>query len=144
MRIGGVTGSEKALVADTDALSVTRIVKVDDPTVVGVPDMTPRKRLSPGGSDPLAINQVNGGDPPDTLSPCEYAVPTEAGGSEEVVMLRTGALIANDTAAVAVADMLSVTLRTKLEEPVATGVPLIIPPVRLSPAGSDPLPSDHV
>jgi hypothetical protein len=144
VRIGGVTGREKTLVADADAPSVTRIVNVDDPTVVGVPDMTPRARLSPGGSDPVAIAQVYGGDPPDTLSPCEYGVPTEPGGKAEVAMLRTGALISSDRAAVAKADMLSVTLREKLEEPAATGVPLIIPPARLKPAGSDPLAIENV
>jgi hypothetical protein len=71
VRTGGVTGSEKALVADTDALSVTRIVKLEDPTTVGVPDMTPPARASPGGSDPVAKDQVYGGDPPDALSPWE-------------------------------------------------------------------------
>jgi len=144
VRTGGVVGSEKALVADTDALSVTRIVKVDDPTVVGVPDMTPSTRLSPAGSDPVANEQVYGGDPPDALSPCEYAVPTVPGGNEEVVMLRTGALIASDRAALADADMLSTTLSVKLDEPAATGVPLIIPSASFSPAGSDPLATDHV
>jgi len=138
------TGSEKAVVADTDALSVTRTVKVDDPTVVGVPDMTPLDRLSPGGSVPEANDQIYGGDPPDALSPCEYAMPTEPGGNAEVVMLRTGALIVSARAALTDADMLSVTLRVKLDEPAATGVPLIVPPARFNPAGRDPLVTDHV
>ena len=56
--IGGVTGSEKTLVAATDELSVTRMVNVGVPTIVGVPDMTPAVRLSPGGNDPLASDQV--------------------------------------------------------------------------------------
>ena len=144
VRAGGVVGSEKALVADTDALSVTRMVKLADPTVVGVPDITPCARLSPAGSDPLATDHVYGGVPPDALSPCEYAVPTVPGGNEEVVMLRTGALIASDRAALADADMLSTTLSVKLDEPAATGVPLIIPSASFSPAGSDPLATDHV
>lgn len=71
VRICGVTWSEKALVAEDDVLSVTRIVKVDDPMMVGVPDMTPPTRLSPGGSEPLARAQVYGGNPPDALSPWE-------------------------------------------------------------------------
>ena len=144
VRTGGVTGSEKALVADTDALSVTRIVKLEDPTIVGVPDMTPPDRPSPAGNDPVAKDQVYGGDPPDALSPCEYAAPTEPGGNEDVVMLRTGALIASDRAALADADMLSVTLRVKLDEPAAAGVPLIIPPAKPNPPGSDPLTTDQV
>jgi hypothetical protein len=142
--IAGVTGSEKTLVADTDALSITRIVKLDDPTIMGVPDMTPPKRPNPGGNDPVAKDQVYGGVPPDAFSPCEYAAPTEAGGSEEVVMLKTGVLIASDSAALADADRLSVTLRVKLAEPAAVGVPPMTPPARLSPAGSDPLTSDQV
>jgi hypothetical protein len=71
-------------------------------------------------------------------------VPTEAGGNEDVVMLRTGALIASDRAALADADTLSVTLRVKLDEPAATGVPLIVPPAKLNPAGRDPLATDQV
>lgn len=145
VRIGEVTWSEKTLVANPDTLSVTRMVKVDDPMMGGVPDMTPLARVSPGGSDPLANDQVYGGNPPVAFSPCEYGAPTEAGGNDdEVVMLRTGALIASDRAALADADMLSVTLTVKLDEPVAVGVPLIIPAARLNPGGSDPLATDHV
>src|SRR3954467_4228170 len=98
VRADGVVASEKALVADNDPVSVTRMVKLADPTVVGVPDIIPCARLNPGGSDPLAKDHVYGGVPPDALSPCEYAVPTVPGGNEEVVMLRTGALIASDRA----------------------------------------------
>jgi hypothetical protein len=58
VRIGAVTDREKVLIADADALSVTRIVKVDDPTVVGLPVMTPPARDNPRGSDPLAKDQV--------------------------------------------------------------------------------------
>lgn len=144
VRICGITRKVNSLVAEPDTLSITRMVKVDDPTMVGVPDMTPCARVSPGGSDPLAKNQLYGGVPPDALSPCEYAAPTEPGGKPVVVMLRTGALIARDRVALADVDMLSVTLRVKLEEPAPTGVPLIIPPERLNPAGSDPLERDQV
>jgi hypothetical protein len=71
VRLGAVTANEKVLVADAEALSVTRMEKLDVPTVVGVPDMTPRVRLMPVGSDPLASDHVYGGDPPEALSPCE-------------------------------------------------------------------------
>jgi hypothetical protein len=59
-------------------------------------------------------------------------------------MLRTGALISSDRAAPADADMLSVTLTLKLDEPGAMGVPLIMPPAKRNPAGTDPLTIDHV
>jgi hypothetical protein len=59
-------------------------------------------------------------------------------------MLKAGALIVTESDAVADAEALSVTLTVKLEEPAALGVPDIVPPVRLSPAGSDPLVTDHV
>ena len=52
--------------------------------------------------------------------------------------------MASDREALADADILSVTLTVKLDEPVAVGVPLMIPSARLNPAGSDPLATDHV
>ena len=49
--------SESAAVAEADALSVTRTVKVLDPAVPGVPDIVPpATRLSPAGNDPLATD----------------------------------------------------------------------------------------
>ena len=60
-------------------------------------------------------------------------------------MIRSpGALIVNDSAALADAEALSVTFTVKFEEPEALGVPDIVPPVRLSPAGSEPTVTDHV
>ena len=53
----GLTVSDKAAVADANALSVTRTVKLLDPAVPGVPDMVPpAARLKPAGSDPLATD----------------------------------------------------------------------------------------
>ena len=65
-------------------------------------------------------------------------------GEEEVVILKAGALIVNDNAAVADTDALSVTLIVKLDDAAAVGVPEIVPPERLNPAGSDPAETDHV
>jgi hypothetical protein len=59
-------------------------------------------------------------------------------------MLNAGALMTSDRAAVADADARSVTLTVKLEDPAALGVPEIVPAERLSPAGRDPLSTDHV
>jgi hypothetical protein len=68
----------------------------------------------------------------------------KAGGNDEVVMLKTGALIASDRAALADTDMLSVTLTVKLDEPADSGVPANVEPVRFTPAGSAPLATNHV
>src|SRR5580700_1972333 len=66
-------------------------------------------------------------------------------GSDDVVIAKAGGLIASDSAAVAVADALSVTFTVKLLDPAVPGVPDMVPPAaRLNPAGSDPLATDHV
>jgi len=59
-------------------------------------------------------------------------------------MVKAGGLIVNDNGAVADTDALSVTLTVKLDGPAAVGVPDIVLPEILNPAGSDPLVSDHV
>jgi hypothetical protein len=60
---------DNAAVADADALSVTRTVKVLDPAALGVPDMVPpAARLNPAGNVPLATVHEYGGDPPDAAS----------------------------------------------------------------------------
>ena len=61
---------------------------------------------------------------------------------DDVVMLNP-ALIWMDSAAVAEPEALSVTLTVKLDDPAAVGVPEIVLPERLKPAGSDPLATDH-
>ena len=49
--------TERAAVAETEALSVTFTVKVLDPVVLGVPDSMPSaERLRPAGSDPVATD----------------------------------------------------------------------------------------
>ena len=58
--------------AEADALSVTRTVKLLDPAVPGVPDIVPfAARFIPAGSDPLATDHEYGGDPPEAPSACE-------------------------------------------------------------------------
>ena len=55
--VDGLMVSDNALVADTDALSVTRTVKLLDPAAPGVPEIVPpAARLSPPGSVPLATD----------------------------------------------------------------------------------------
>ena len=61
-------------------------------------------------------------------------------GSDDVVITRAGGLTLTDSAAVAVADALSVTRTVKLLDPAAVGVPASVPPAAiLNPAGSEPL-----
>ncbi len=66
---GGLIVTESAADAETDALSVTRTVKLLDPALPGVPDIVPpAARLKPAGSDPLATDHVYGGVPPEAPS----------------------------------------------------------------------------
>jgi hypothetical protein len=60
------------------------------------------------------------------------------------VIPKAGALIVSESAAVAEADLLSVTRTVKLLDPAVPDVPDIVPPgARVRPAGSDPLATDH-
>jgi hypothetical protein len=138
--------SVSAAVAETDALSVTRTVKLLDPAELGVPDIVPpAARFSPDGSDPLDTDHVYGGDPPPAPNACEYAVPTTPAGSDDVVIFKPGGLMVSDSAAVVETDALSVTCTVKLLDPAVPGVPDIVPPAaRFSPDGGDPLDTDHV
>ena len=71
-KAGALMVIDKPAVAETDALSVTRTVKLLDPAVPGVPDIVPpATRLSPAGNDPLATDHEYGGDPPEAPSNCE-------------------------------------------------------------------------
>ena len=57
---------------ETDALSVTRTVKLFGPAVPGVPDIVPpAARVNPEGSDPADTVHEYGGDPPEAASACE-------------------------------------------------------------------------
>ena len=68
-KAGELMVSDKPAVAEADALSVTRTVKVLDPAAPGVPDMVPpAARLNPAGSVPLATAHEYGGDPPEAAS----------------------------------------------------------------------------
>jgi hypothetical protein len=141
---GALIVIDNAAVAETEALSVTLRVKLDDAAVVGVPEIVLPEILKPAGSCPVATDHVYGGVPPVALSGCDYAMPTVPGGREDVVRFKAGALIVIDNAAVAETEALSVTLTVKLEGPAIVGVPEIVLPDRLKPAGRDPLAIDHV
>jgi hypothetical protein len=58
VNVGALITSDNSALTDSDALSVTLTVKLDDPAAVGVPDSVPPERLNPAGSDPLATDHV--------------------------------------------------------------------------------------
>jgi hypothetical protein len=125
--------------------SVTLIVKLKVPAVVGVPEIVPvADRVSPAGRAPELRLQLYGMVPPLAASVVEYAVPTCPAGTELVVIC-TGVTAAatvsvNDFVAVcAVGVVESVTFVVKLKEPDAVGVPEIVPVAdRVRPPGKAP------
>jgi hypothetical protein len=57
-KAAGLMVKDKPAVAEVDALSVTRTVKLLDPAAPGVPEMVPPgARLNPAGNTPLATAQ---------------------------------------------------------------------------------------
>jgi len=132
----------KAFCAFCCALSVTPIVKLNVPAVVGVPRSIPLdERVSPAGNDPGRKDQVYGGDPPVALKVWEYAIPTVPEGSAGVFVIDSGVVIVRLKAFDVPCDgaLLSVTRIVKLNEPSAVGVPLIAPlDERFNPCGNEP------
>jgi hypothetical protein len=69
---GALMVSDSAAVVETDALSVSLTVKLDEPAEPGVPEITPpADRLRPPGNDPLASDHEYGGVPPVAPKVCE-------------------------------------------------------------------------
>ena len=145
LKVGGLIVSESVAVVETDAPSVTLTVKLFGPAAVGVPDIVPPEaRVKPEGSDPFDTDHEYGGDPPAAPSACEYATPITPAGSDEMVILNAAGLIVSDRAAVTETDARSTARTVKLLDPVAPGVPEIVPSAeRLNPVGNDPLVTDH-
>ena len=125
--------------------SVTFIVKLKVPAVVGVPEIVPvADRVRPPGKAPELMLQLYGVVPPVAASVVEYAVPT-CPEETELVVTCTGVTAAatvsvNDFVAVcAVGEVESVTLAVKLNEPDAVGGPEIVPVAdRVRPPGKAP------
>ena len=137
---------ERGIVELCKTPSVTMAVKGEAPAVVGVPLIMPVAALSesPAGSDPTEIDHANGAMPPVAASGCEYATPTSPCGSD-VVDIASAGFTVMDSAAVAVAEVESVTMAVNGDAPAVVGVP-IMAPAKLSdrPAGSVPSETDHV
>src|SRR5690348_9034790 len=140
----GSTAIENGAVVDTPAASLTFTVKLLVPGAVGVPEIVAPSRVKPRGKLPLAIDHVYGAVPPLAEIFCEYAVPAFPAGNDVVVITSGAAFTVIDNACVAVTDALSVTFTVKVLVPDALGVPEIVDPVNVSPAGNDPVAIDHV
>jgi len=124
----GVMATVSDAVADCDALSLTRAVKVLDPALVGVPEMLPPAESdNPAGRVPLASDQVYGDVPPDAASACEYLTPTTPLGRLELVMPNACTVTVMANACTSLPPPLSLTLTVKFAVPEAVGVPLIAP-----------------
>ena len=115
-------------------------MKFDVPAAVGVPEIAPVAafRVNPVGRAPAVIDQVIGAAPPVVCSVALYAELRVAFASVAVVTLTDPALIVMLKLAVAVAFVASVTFTVKFAVPDAVGVPEIVLPVRVRPAGRDP------
>ena len=119
------------------ALSVTVTFTLKVPLAVGVPVMPPLLLIDNPAGKPVAV-QVYVGMPPRAPTEAVYAAPTVPDGSEVVVIFRAGALTTrgNDVVAVSAGVELSVTVSLTLEVPAAVGVPVMVWPLTLNPAGS--------
>jgi hypothetical protein len=130
-------------------LSVTRIVKPNEPAAVGVPvSEPPAERLSPVGKEPETSDHAYGVVPPVAANVWAYAVPTVPAGSGEPVEMETGVrglMTKLKTFCAVRGGVVSLTRIVKLKVPEFVGVPLSMPPDdRLSPGGREPPTADHV
>ena len=121
------------------ALSVTFTVKLEEPAVVGVPEITPPELIvRPAGRLPELVVQLYGVAPPVAAKDWLYATPTCPPGNE-LVVIASPELTVIDRDWVAVWLALSDTFTTKPEAPAVVGVPEITPPELIdSPAGRLP------
>jgi hypothetical protein len=95
-------------------LSVTWMVKVEAPAVVGEPLNTAPERVKPGGSVPDVSANVYGPMPPAATNVCEYAAPMEPVESGDGVVMVKPALTVNANAREDVLVALSATWTVKL------------------------------
>ena len=136
----------KSCVADAPAVSTTRMVTLETPTVAGVPEIVPLLplRLNPPGNVPVDTAHVSGAVPPVDAIVWEYAVPAVAAGREEVV-IESGAPITILKGFGTEAPTKSVTVSVKLKVLAVVGVPEINPAAvsKFRPGGSAPAEMDQ-
>ena len=89
---GGLIVKENSLLAGAPLTSVTWMVKLEVPAVVGVPLIRPvaEFRVMLAGNVPAASVQVRGNVPPLTTTACEYLTPTVPCGNGELVVITGG------------------------------------------------------
>jgi len=140
-----VTVKDLAPVSFGDDESATRIVKLDDPAVVGVPEsVPPALRFKPFGRTPEEMLQLYGATPPVAVRVEEYEVPVVPFGSEEVVMVGSdpadATLIVNDCSAVCAGADESTTSMLNVDACAVVGTPETVPLFEsmLRPAGRLP------
>src|SRR5436189_42586 len=114
-------------VAPLLSLTVTLKVKGLPVAVVGVPLITPVAEfsVSPGGSDPVAVQLPYGGVPPPAAKVAEYGTPTLPPGNDVVVTVTPAPTVIESGFTGEVPPALSFTVTLKLKGlPVAVvGVP---------------------
>src|SRR5882757_9402592 len=125
--------------------SVTLMVKLDVPTTVGVPVMTPvGDSLSPVGRVPEAKLKIYGAVPPVAVIVPKYGVARVAADTPLITTVNpppppVPAIVKlNDPVPLFCGTEMSVTLTVRFAVPAAVGSPLIVQPVSVRPAGSVP------
>src|SRR5689334_4597954 len=133
-----------------DPESASCAVNVNEPAVVGLPVMAPvvAFNANPAGSDPVTIDHLYGVIPPLAASVVEYETPTVPLGNGDTVVIDNTVLITSVKLLVTVAagEAESFARATNVNDPVAVGVPAMVPvdAFRVNPPGSNPLLTDHV
>lgn len=129
----GLIKMERDCVSACLVVSVTRTVKADAPTAVGVPEMRPVWKLKPRfwGSEPAAMLQEKGGVPPVAWIVRLYGWPTFPAGSEVVAIASTAGaalIVSGKEICVACAGLEeSLKVNVCVLVPTVSGVPLIAP-----------------
>jgi hypothetical protein len=132
-----LSGPETVLVGLLASVTVT--VKLEVPTVVGVPPMTQPVSVRPAGRVPVLIEQLYGVVPPLAPMVALYTTPTVPSGSVLFSVSAAGLItIVSGPEVFCEGDSESVTFTVTVEFPAMVGVPLTAHPVRDSPAGRVP------
>lgn len=138
-------------VAVVKTLSVTLTVTVNEPNVLGVPEISPFvARVTPVGKLPESSDHVYGGTPPDADSVALYGVFCIPFGNDVVLTTSAGAdawMVNGNAPDDAVLAAESCTCSVTENEPLTVGVPDTVPfpvPLRPTPDGKAPAITLHV
>lgn len=136
---------DKEAVAATLYASTARTVKVEVPVAVGVPEITPVDvfKVNPAGSDPTEIDQVTGATPPEVCTVAEYDLFIVDDGNDAVAIASTPLTVMLSDF-VAVPPSASVAVTVKVDVPAVVGVPEMVAPDNVRPAGNVPVVTLHV